>query len=119
VSPRPSHANVDSRGRLVVRVCREPLEAPLWARPRCGSCNFTEDAHPIRILEILFEVVDREQIENGTVRGPELWEVGARKDTVIAIGANSAGASAAKYALRRRAIPDAGGGPEWQLRWHF
>jgi spore coat protein A, manganese oxidase len=46
--------------------------------------NFTEDAHPIHIHEILFEVVNREEIESGNVRPPEPWEAGARKDTVIA-----------------------------------
>lgn len=46
--------------------------------------NFTEDAHPIHIHEILFEVVNREVIETGAVRDPEPWEVGSRKDTVIA-----------------------------------
>jgi spore coat protein A, manganese oxidase len=46
--------------------------------------NFTEDAHPIHIHEILFEVVNREVIETGAVRDPEPWELGSRKDTVIA-----------------------------------
>ena len=45
--------------------------------------NFTEDAHPIHIHEVQFEVVDREPIEGGTARPPEVWETG-RKDTVIA-----------------------------------
>jgi bilirubin oxidase len=45
--------------------------------------NFTEDAHPIHIHEVQFEVVDREPIEAGMVRAPEVWETG-RKDTVIA-----------------------------------
>jgi FtsP/CotA-like multicopper oxidase with cupredoxin domain len=45
--------------------------------------NFTADAHPIHIHEITFEVVDRESLETGAVRGPEPWESG-RKDTVIA-----------------------------------
>lgn len=44
--------------------------------------NFTEDAHPIHIHLIMFEVVEREDA-NGITRGPELWETG-RKDTVIA-----------------------------------
>jgi FtsP/CotA-like multicopper oxidase with cupredoxin domain len=42
--------------------------------------NFTEDAHPIHIHQVKFEVVNREA---GTVRGPEVWETGY-KDTVIA-----------------------------------
>ncbi len=45
--------------------------------------NFTEDAHPIHIHEVTFDVVERESIETGAVRGPEPWETG-RKDTVIA-----------------------------------
>jgi FtsP/CotA-like multicopper oxidase with cupredoxin domain len=44
--------------------------------------NFTEDAHPIHIHEVLFEVVDREPF-GGAARGPEAWESGL-KDTVIA-----------------------------------
>jgi FtsP/CotA-like multicopper oxidase with cupredoxin domain len=44
--------------------------------------NFTEDAHPIHVHLVKFQVVDRED-EHGTVRGPEDWETGF-KDTVIA-----------------------------------
>jgi FtsP/CotA-like multicopper oxidase with cupredoxin domain len=44
--------------------------------------NFTEDAHPIHIHLVQFEVVNREDDE-GVVRGPEAWETGF-KDTVIA-----------------------------------
>jgi spore coat protein A, manganese oxidase len=44
--------------------------------------NFTEDAHPIHIHEITFEVVSRQPF--GGIRRPaESWELG-RKDTVIA-----------------------------------
>jgi FtsP/CotA-like multicopper oxidase with cupredoxin domain len=59
--------------------------------------NFTADAHPMHIHEVVFEVVDRQQIEfmegmhgpsevalmPGTNRPPEPWETGF-KDTVIA-----------------------------------
>ena len=46
--------------------------------------NFTEDAHPIHIHEVQFEVVNREpMMEAGPARGPEPWETGV-KDTVIA-----------------------------------
>jgi FtsP/CotA-like multicopper oxidase with cupredoxin domain len=45
--------------------------------------NFTEDAHPIHIHMVMFEVVEREDIESGAIRGPEPWEAGP-KDTVIA-----------------------------------
>jgi spore coat protein A, manganese oxidase len=44
--------------------------------------NFTEDAHPIHIHEVQFQVVDRRPF-GGTARPPELWEAGF-KDTVIA-----------------------------------
>jgi spore coat protein A, manganese oxidase len=44
--------------------------------------NFTEDAHPIHVHMVQFQVVDR-QVMGGAVRGPEPWETG-RKDTVVA-----------------------------------
>jgi FtsP/CotA-like multicopper oxidase with cupredoxin domain len=43
--------------------------------------NNTEDAHPIHVHLVKFEVVDRED-EHGNKRGPEAWETGF-KDTVI------------------------------------
>jgi FtsP/CotA-like multicopper oxidase with cupredoxin domain len=45
--------------------------------------NFTEDAHPIHIHLVQFEVVGREDVHSGEFRGPEAWETGF-KDTVIA-----------------------------------
>ncbi len=45
--------------------------------------NFTVDAHPIHIHEVMFEVIDREGDETGEPTGPEAWEAGF-KDTVIA-----------------------------------
>jgi spore coat protein A, manganese oxidase len=63
---------------------------PVSENPALGATevwelhNFTEDAHPIHIHEILFEVVNRQDLETGTVHGPDPWEAGARKDTVIA-----------------------------------
>jgi len=50
--------------------------------------NFTEDAHPIHLHQVQFQVVDREDNDPGspgygTVRAPEAWE-GGFKDTVIA-----------------------------------
>ena len=46
--------------------------------------NFTEDAHPIHIHEVQFQVVSREEVdEDGDIRGPEPGETGF-KDTVIA-----------------------------------
>jgi len=62
---------------------------PITENPAVGATevwelhNFTEDAHPIHIHEILFEVVNRQPF-GGPVRPPERWEAGARKDTVIA-----------------------------------
>jgi FtsP/CotA-like multicopper oxidase with cupredoxin domain len=62
---------------------------PITENPAVGATeiwemyNFTEDAHPIHIHEITFEVVNRESIESADIRGPEPWESG-RKDTVIA-----------------------------------
>jgi bilirubin oxidase len=44
--------------------------------------NFTEDAHPIHIHEVLLEVLSREPF-GGAPRGPEAWESGL-KDTFIA-----------------------------------
>jgi FtsP/CotA-like multicopper oxidase with cupredoxin domain len=44
--------------------------------------NFTEDAHPIHIHEVQFQVVDRQPF-GGAARSPESWETGF-KDTVIA-----------------------------------
>jgi FtsP/CotA-like multicopper oxidase with cupredoxin domain len=62
---------------------------PITENPAVGATevwelhNFTEDAHPIHIHEILFEVVNRQPF-GGPVRPPEPWEAGARKDTVVA-----------------------------------
>jgi bilirubin oxidase len=44
--------------------------------------NFTEDAHPIHVHLVMFQVLNREN-EDGQVRPPEAWETGW-KDTVIA-----------------------------------
>jgi spore coat protein A len=62
---------------------------PITENPAVGATeiwelhNFTEDAHPIHIHEITFDVVGRENIATGDTRGPEPGETG-RKDTVIA-----------------------------------
>jgi spore coat protein A len=62
---------------------------PITENPGVGDTeiwemyNFTADAHPIHIHEVTFDVVDRETIGTGEVRGPEVWETG-RKDTVVA-----------------------------------
>jgi spore coat protein A len=45
--------------------------------------NFTEDAHPIRIQEVQFQLVDRQPFNDSDARPPESWERGF-KDTIIA-----------------------------------
>jgi spore coat protein A len=61
---------------------------PITENPALGATevweiyNFTEDAHPIHIHEVQFQVVERQPFE-GTPYGPEPWETGY-KDTVIA-----------------------------------
>ena len=45
--------------------------------------NFTEDAHPIHIHELQFEVVNRQRFDTRRPQTPEAWETGL-KDTVIA-----------------------------------
>jgi bilirubin oxidase len=65
-----------------------PWEDPITENPVLGTTevweihNFTEDAHPIHIHQVQFEVVER-QPTSGLPRPPEAWEAG-RKDTVIA-----------------------------------
>jgi bilirubin oxidase len=74
--------DADGRGR--------PLgwDEPPTEFPRVGAIevwelhNFTQDAHPIHIHEITFEIVNRQPF-GGVPRPPESWERG-RKDTVIA-----------------------------------
>jgi spore coat protein A len=44
--------------------------------------NFTEDAHPIHIHLVQFQVVDRDPFGSDPPRPPEIWETGF-KDTVI------------------------------------
>jgi bilirubin oxidase len=61
---------------------------PITENPALGATevweihNFTEDAHPIHIHEVQFQVVNRQPFEGGA-RPPESWETGY-KDTVIA-----------------------------------
>jgi bilirubin oxidase len=63
-------------------------DEPITENPAVGSTeiweihNFTEDAHPIHIHELQFQVVNRQPFE-GASRPPEPWETGF-KDTVIA-----------------------------------
>ncbi|MHC4586286.1 MAG: multicopper oxidase family protein [Planctomycetota bacterium] len=61
---------------------------PITEDPTAGDTeiweihNFTEDAHPIHVHLIMFQVLNREDSDEN-VRGPEPWETGW-KDTVIA-----------------------------------
>ncbi|HSB68025.1 MAG TPA: multicopper oxidase domain-containing protein [Candidatus Methylomirabilis sp.] len=45
--------------------------------------NFTEDAHPIHVHLVQFQVVNRQPFDGSPSRPPETWERGF-KDTVIA-----------------------------------
>jgi spore coat protein A, manganese oxidase len=45
--------------------------------------NFTEDAHPIHLHQVQFQVLDRRPF-GGTARPPQPWETGD-KDTVVAL----------------------------------
>lgn len=62
---------------------------PITENPALGATevwevkNDTEDAHPIHLHQIMFQVVEREDVTSGAVRNPEAWETGW-KDTVIA-----------------------------------
>jgi FtsP/CotA-like multicopper oxidase with cupredoxin domain len=64
-------------------------DAPITENPAVGATevwemfNFTEDAHPIHIHEVQFQVVNRQPFDSSTTRPPETWESGF-KDTVIA-----------------------------------
>jgi FtsP/CotA-like multicopper oxidase with cupredoxin domain len=63
-------------------------DAPITENPALDATevwemhNFTEDAHPIHIHEVEFEVLNRQPFD-GAPHGPEPWETGL-KDTVIA-----------------------------------
>jgi bilirubin oxidase len=62
---------------------------PLTENPATGATeiwelhNFTEDAHPIHIHLVQFEVLSRQPFD-GPVRGPQAWETGT-KDTVVSL----------------------------------
>jgi bilirubin oxidase len=71
-----------------------PLEwgSPITEHPALGATeiwelhNFTEDAHPIHVHLVQFEVLDRRPIDGGPARGPLPWETGT-KDTVVSLPA--------------------------------
>jgi spore coat protein A len=63
-------------------------ESPITENPALNSTelwemsNFTADAHPIHVHMVMFQVVNRQSMATGAVRGPEPWETGF-KDTVV------------------------------------
>ena len=78
---------VDSNGTTPVGISKV-WDDPITENPAFNATevweiyNFTEDAHPIHIHEVQFEVVNRQPF-GGATRGPESSET-AFKDTVIA-----------------------------------
>ena len=84
----PRHALLGTVSGAVAGVAMH-WDDPITENPAVGATevwemfNFTADAHPIHIHEVAFEVVNRESLATGAVRGPEPGETG-RKDTVIA-----------------------------------
>jgi spore coat protein A len=46
--------------------------------------NYTEDAHPIHVHQVMFQVVNRQSMEGGPPRPPDSWDAGY-KDTVVAL----------------------------------
>jgi spore coat protein A, manganese oxidase len=86
VGPRAAMlGTVDAQGNGVPLGWDDPItEHPaLGATETWEISNFTVDAHPIHIHEVMFEVTDREGGDSGEPTGPEAWEAGF-KDTVIA-----------------------------------
>jgi FtsP/CotA-like multicopper oxidase with cupredoxin domain len=89
--PASAHLGTMESEGAVERMWHEPVtenpgpgDTEVWE-----LYNFTEDAHPIHVHEVFFEVVNRQAIDLGTgkligdPRPPEATENG-RKDTVIA-----------------------------------
>jgi FtsP/CotA-like multicopper oxidase with cupredoxin domain len=88
---------VDAQGTPMHRMWSEPVTE----NPKVGDTelwefyNFTADAHPMHVHEVVFEVVNRQGLHleddeveipvelEGDARPPEPWESGF-KDTVIA-----------------------------------
>ncbi len=86
VGPREAElGTVDEFGNAVVLSWDHPItENPaLNAIEVWEIHNFTEDAHPIHIHEVQFQVVNRQRFGHRHPRRPERWETGF-KDTVIA-----------------------------------
>jgi FtsP/CotA-like multicopper oxidase with cupredoxin domain len=91
--------NVDENGMAMHRMWSDPVtENPMVGDTEVWEFyNFTADAHPMHVHEVVFEVVNRQALEldlltgepvqpvvlSGDPRPPEAWESGF-KDTVIA-----------------------------------
>jgi bilirubin oxidase len=75
---------LDGEGNPIPKMWADPItENPALGTTEIWEMhNFTEDAHPIHIHEVQFQVVDRQPFD-GAARPPESWEFGY-KDTVIA-----------------------------------
>ena len=90
----PAEAELGTFDPVIGTATDREWAAPISENPAVGATevwalnNLTEDAHPINIHEIHFQVVDRQALgpDNlpiGPTRPPEVWEAGL-KDTVIA-----------------------------------
>jgi FtsP/CotA-like multicopper oxidase with cupredoxin domain len=72
------------RGNPILRWDRAITENPVLGSIEIWEIhNVTEDAHPIHIHEVQFQVVNRQPFDDDAVRPPESWETGF-KDSVIA-----------------------------------
>ena len=86
VGPREAVlGTIDADGTPVPMGWDDPItESPsLNATEIWEMHNFTQDAHPIHIHEVQFQVVNRQSFDRRRTRPPEIWETGY-KDTVIA-----------------------------------
>ena len=80
---QPVAVTLSSGAQIIVNVTENPTvgDTELWE-----MYNFTEDAHPIHLHLVRFEVVGRRAIgggDSGVGNAPQPWETGF-KDTVIA-----------------------------------
>jgi bilirubin oxidase len=75
---------MDAAGNPVAEHWSNPIsENPRPGVPEIWEFhNFTEDAHPVHVHQVQFEVVDRQSMDGSEARQPEASETG-RKDTVI------------------------------------
>jgi FtsP/CotA-like multicopper oxidase with cupredoxin domain len=86
VGPRAALlGTIDAGGNPVHKMWDDPItENPaLNATEVWEIYNFTEDAHPVHLHMVQFQVVNRQGLSSRRMRPPENWETGF-KDTVIA-----------------------------------